>query len=228
MTDLRKAAEMALRQLQKDDVYLGHRSKTRADSIEALRQALANEALERGTKAWADVPNASDWVDELRGNDKPPVKTYCGGRANYCTPEETPEVTPEVTTEVTGEVPCKTDPNAPHGFARNASHSADRYVCECEGWEPVDNVYMSEERVHKTDKSIHDPVVGTKTWVEDGKVFTQNLHASDIYITPPKWVGLTDEDLKPLCDVYKSIFDGYMYDFSAAIEAKLKEKNCDS
>jgi hypothetical protein len=41
MTELRKAAEMALRQLQKDDVYLGHRSKTRADSIEALRQALA-------------------------------------------------------------------------------------------------------------------------------------------------------------------------------------------
>jgi len=32
--------------------------------------------------------------------------------------------------------PCKTDPRAPHGFDRNASHNADRYVCECEGWEP--------------------------------------------------------------------------------------------
>ena len=32
--------------------------------------------------------------------------------------------------------PCKTHPDAPHGFDRNASHSADRYVCECEGWEP--------------------------------------------------------------------------------------------
>ena len=58
--------------------------------------------------------------------DKPPVKTYCGGKPNYCT------------TEVTTEVPCKTHPDAPHGFDRNASHSADRYVCECEGWEPVD------------------------------------------------------------------------------------------
>jgi hypothetical protein len=28
---------------------------------------------------------------------------------------------------------CKTHPDAPHGFDRNASHSADRYVCECEG-----------------------------------------------------------------------------------------------
>ena len=32
--------------------------------------------------------------------------------------------------------PCKTHLDAPHGFDRNASHSADRYVCECEGWEP--------------------------------------------------------------------------------------------
>jgi hypothetical protein len=32
--------------------------------------------------------------------------------------------------------PCKTHPDAPHGFDRNASHCADRYVCECEGWEP--------------------------------------------------------------------------------------------
>ena len=28
-------------------------------------------AIERGTKAWADVP--ADWVDELRGNDTPEV-----------------------------------------------------------------------------------------------------------------------------------------------------------
>jgi hypothetical protein len=60
MNDLRKAAEMALKQIQRDDVYLGHRSKTRADAITALRQAL---------------------------DDKPPVKTYAGGKPNYCTPD---------------------------------------------------------------------------------------------------------------------------------------------
>jgi len=74
MNDLRQAAEMALKQLQRDDVYLGHRSKTRADAIEALRQALdLQTAIERGTRAWADVPNASEWVEELRGNDTPEV-----------------------------------------------------------------------------------------------------------------------------------------------------------
>lgn len=32
------------------------------------------------------------------------------------------------------EVPCKTHPDAPHGFDRTSSHSLGRYVCECEGW----------------------------------------------------------------------------------------------
>jgi hypothetical protein len=29
---------------------------------------------------------------------------------------------------------CNTHPSAPHGFLRNASHNAGRYVCECEHW----------------------------------------------------------------------------------------------
>jgi hypothetical protein len=54
-------------------------------------------------------------------------------------------------------LPCKTDPRAPHGFDRNASHSADRYVCECEGWEPPDDgIDMSEKHVHESDKHKHE------------------------------------------------------------------------
>lgn len=33
------------------------------------------------------------------------------------------------------EVPCNSHPKAPHGFNRNASHTAGRYVCDCEGWD---------------------------------------------------------------------------------------------
>ena len=33
------------------------------------------------------------------------------------------------------EIKCKTHPDAPHGFVRNASHTENRYVCECEYWE---------------------------------------------------------------------------------------------
>ena len=102
MNDLRKAlAHEALDKMVAENQKLG------------LYDDDLQGAIEKGTKAWADVPDATKWVEELRGND---------------TPEETPEVTPEV--------PCKTHPDAPHGFDRNASHSADRYVCECEGWEP--------------------------------------------------------------------------------------------
>lgn len=32
---------------------------------------------------------------------------------------------------------CNPHPDAPHGFDRNASHNEDRYVCECESWEPT-------------------------------------------------------------------------------------------
>ena len=30
---------------------------------------------------------------------------------------------------------CNPHPNAPHGFLRQASHDAGRYVCECEWWD---------------------------------------------------------------------------------------------
>lgn len=38
-------------------------------------------------------------------------------------------------------VACNPHPKAPHGFARNASHSMDRYVCDCEGWDPYEAGY---------------------------------------------------------------------------------------
>jgi hypothetical protein len=33
---------------------------------------------------------------------------------------------------------CNPHPNAPHGFLRQASHSAGRFVCECEWWDEMD------------------------------------------------------------------------------------------
>jgi hypothetical protein len=48
-----------------------------------------------------------------------------------------------------------------------------------------------------------------------------------LYTTPPKceWVGLTDEEIKPLCDENHIIYGAYTVDFIQSIEAKLKEKN---
>ena len=44
---------------------------------------------------------------------------------------------------------------------------------------------------------------------------------------PPQrtWVGLTEEDLKPICDEWRIVYGAWMDDFARDIEAKLKEKN---
>ena len=72
MTDLRKAAEMALDTLEwlsKNELPKKGAAKAELEEvvIPTLRQALAHE-------------------------EKPLVKSYCGGKPNYCTPEVTPEV----------------------------------------------------------------------------------------------------------------------------------------
>ena len=45
------------------------------------------------------------------------------------------EACKEALAQPTQEPKCSEHPDAPHGFCRDASHSADRYVCECELWE---------------------------------------------------------------------------------------------
>lgn len=67
----------------------------------------------------------------------PKERNFCGrcgkrlskdlGSIHTCTPPDCYAIPQETT--------CSTHPDAPHGFCRDASHSADRYVCECEGWD---------------------------------------------------------------------------------------------
>ena len=39
------------------------------------------------------------------------------------------------------------------------------------------------------------------------------------------WVGLTEEDLKPICDEWRIVYGAWVDDFDRDIEAKLKERN---
>jgi len=78
-----------------------------------------------------------------------------------------------------------------------------------------------------------EPVVGTKTWFEDGKMVTQHLYASDISQERVdetakcghKWVGLTDEEIQVLADPCKQPLVFRFSEYARAIEDKLKEKN---
>lgn len=45
------------------------------------------------------------------------------------------------------EVKCSDHPLAPHGFNRDASHALGRYVCDCEGWTPDQNVIDYENKI---------------------------------------------------------------------------------
>ena len=86
--------------------------------------------------------------------------------------------------------------------------------------------YMLKEELDDLFKQPEqEPVIGTKTWFEDGKVVTQHLHPSDIYTTPPQrtWVGLTDEEVSGLWEMAQ-IFNQPKH-FYLLVEAKLKEKN---
>ena len=121
-----------------------------------------------------------DYIAQLRerlAQEDPWVKTYCGGKPNYTKPVHASDITQERVDEkakrkhdaldkmvaenqnmgLYEEVPCKTHPDAPHGFDRNASHSEDRYVCECEYWEPP----PTREWAGLTDQDFADMVVIT-------------------------------------------------------------------
>jgi len=90
VSDLRKAAEQALEALENAEDQLPKPYSTQSQyAITALRQALAlekfsevnqelEEAIKKGTKAWADVPDATKWVDELRGETEQEPVEYTG------------------------------------------------------------------------------------------------------------------------------------------------------
>ena len=119
---------------------------------------------------------------------------------------------------------CNEHPDAPHGFMRDASHSAGRYVCECESWEPPKNKPMTRDewkewlaeswdeaqaRAHTPDdikkiKSRWEPVAYT-TGFHNGHCVIEPTDRATVlpvglalYRAPKKWVGLTDEEIDAL------------------------------
>jgi len=135
---------------------------------------------------------------------------------------------------------CKTHPDAPHGFVRNASHSEDRYVCECEFWEPPEQdepvAYINVEQRKlewakytswETPTVANLPKIPLYTRLQQRCDECGNGGGYALYCLPcvekfvgkgKEWVGLTDEDIED-CYIEE------LYLFAVALEAKLKEKN---
>jgi len=81
-----------------------------------------------------------------------------------------------------------------------------------------------EEALAKQEQG--EPVVGTKTWFEDGKVVTQNLYYSDFYTTPQQrtWVHLTNQEHDEIAIECGCLSADWVF-YGAAVERKVREKN---
>jgi len=140
---------------------------------------------------------------------------------------------------------CNEHPDAPHGFMRDASHSAGRYVCECESWEPPKNKPMTRDEWKDWLEKSWDEAqarastpeqkpVGYVSGFYGGYCVIQPLDpavvlpvGTALYRAPTGWVGLTDEEVSEIIGKeigFNSCF-GPEESFARAIEAKLKEKN---
>ena len=94
------------------------------------------------------------------------------------------------------EVECSNHPDAPHGFCRDASHSAGRYVCECEGWQVEQ---PAQEPVGWLDpkQDINECFITHE--LKKAHEF-QNSYAGNwnipLYTHPHQWQGLTDDEIE--------------------------------
>ena len=75
---------------------------------------------------------------------------------------------------------CNPHPKAPHGFNRNSSHSAGRYVCDCESWDPYE--------------------AGYRQGFQDGQKFEEEVSwpVCDCCEAPPRREPLSDEQIQAI------------------------------
>jgi len=144
---------------------------------------------------------------------------------------------------------CNEHPDAPHSFMRDASHSAGRYVCECESWEPPKNKPMTRDEWKEWLRESWDEAQARthtiKTWRDrceehpdhEGIVTERmirnrmqeeidELRQAIAEEEKREWVGLTDEERIALWGMRSDgPSNSEIRGFARAIEAKLKEKN---
>ena len=101
---------------------------------------------------------------------------------------------------------CNSHPKAPHGFLRNASHNENRYVCECEGWEPYEAGYqagMEAALAEPEQEPVQEPVAWLTPRTVDSYMRPDlgyetcsktDYAAFPVYTAPPQHKPLTQED----------------------------------
>jgi len=146
MTDLCKAAEMALEAL-KETIALCINYKSVEDT-DGYQFTEANDVIKQGESAHNALrqalsqPDPFDRLIRIMG-----TFDLSTGHADNWTDLldslefELRDVLGYYREMFKAEPKCSSHPDAPHGFNRDASHSIGRYVCDCEGWTPDDMAY---------------------------------------------------------------------------------------
>jgi len=84
---------------------------------------------------------------------------------------------------------------------------------------------LTKDVQNMASKSSYKEQLETKDEPVAWEQFHEHM-AGPFYVAPQStWVGLTEEDLKPICDEWRIVYGAWMDDFARDIEAKLKEKN---
>jgi hypothetical protein len=106
---------------------------------------------------------------------------------------------------------CNPHPKAPHGFNRNGSHSAGRYVCECEHWEPYAAGYQQ----------------GLQDGLERAYALQEISDIGQLQEAPPRREPLTDEQLDTVRQWFNCIQDtngGYLAPHDYVLAKEIYER----
>jgi|GEM_PF-2976009 len=84
---------------------------------------------------------------------------------------------------------------------------------------------LTKDMQNMASKSTYKEQLETKDEPVAWEQFHEHM-AGPNYVAPQRtWVGLTEEDLKPICDEWRIVYGAWTHDFAREIEAKLKDKN---
>lgn len=124
---------------RKDAAYL-ERNQVVAALAKCFPSGVARTAIEGWSEDWhgcvyIDLPTgqASWHFHDSHAYLFDSLPPYTGTWDGHDTPEKYARLA-KLGVALGGEPPCNPHPDAPHGYNRNASHNAGRYVCDCEGW----------------------------------------------------------------------------------------------
>ena len=134
------ASELEQMRARKDAAYL-ERNQVVAALAKCFPSGVARTAIEGWSEDWhgcvyIDLPTgqASWHFHDSHAYLFDGLPPYMGTWDGHDTPEKYARLAKLAGVALGGEPPCNPHPDAPHGYNRNASHNAGRYVCDCEGW----------------------------------------------------------------------------------------------